>query len=62
MKTKDLIINGIIYAKYEISKNILFIKVLKNLVKNEIDNENVLCNIIQLVEKKKFKLMSYLNI
>lgn len=62
MATKKLIINDKIYAYYETDGNLLYIKVLIQLLDNESDSENYLINLIQLIEKKKFYATAYLNI
>lgn len=63
MKIKELNINGIVYAKYQVGDSILFLKVVKQIIpKNEFESENFLVKVISSVEKKKFQYMSYLNL
>lgn len=62
---KELIINGTVYAKYEIDNNNLFFKMINQIVKgkrNERQSEDLLIHIIQLVENTKFYWVGYLNI
>ena len=67
---KELIINGKVFAKYEIGyegkkefENVLFLKVLKKIYPaDENLSEQAIINIIQLVEGKTFKAGGYLNV
>lgn len=70
MKNKDLIINGVLYAKYNFEGHILFINVQKDIFKNKNEDnilslnqiEGLLGNVISLVENKPIKAMGYLNL
>ena len=62
METKKLIINDKIYAYYQIDGNILYFKMLIELLEYKSDSENYLINLIQLIEKKKIYVTAYLNI
>lgn len=60
---KTLTINGKEYAKYNIDMNILFIKVLINIVPNNTgESEDYLASLIGLIEEKNFTGLSFLNI
>lgn len=64
---KDLTINNITYAKYEIGykgqDDVIFIKKLVNIIPNsEVDSENFLIQLIELIENKKFTSAGYLNV
>lgn len=62
---KELIINGKVYAKYEIEGSILFLKMIIQIVEGkgkEIQSENLLIHIIQSIENKKLHSVSYLNV
>lgn len=64
---KDLTVNGVIYAKYEVDNNrfgdIIFIKKLINIIPDsEVDSENFLIHLIGLIENKKFVSAGYLNV
>ena len=57
---KELIVNGVLLAKYLIeSEDWIFIKIIKS---TSIEYENCLVNLIGHVENKRFKMISYLNI
>lgn len=61
---KELIINGKVYAKYEIDERGLFFKMTEQIIQgkgNEMQSENLLIHIIQLVENTKFGWVRYLN-
>lgn len=61
--TKDLIIDDLTVAKYEMDGDILFLKVLlKPTHLSEIETEEYLAKEIEIVEGKKFKFLSFLNI
>lgn len=63
METKNLEINGKTYARYEISNNILFIKVDIEIIEGDQGaSENLFVYLIQLIEKVPFRGTSYLNI
>lgn len=62
METKKLIINDKIYAYYQIDGNILYFKMLIELLEYKSDSENYLINLIQLIEKKKIYATAYLNV
>jgi len=54
---KDLNINGLVYAKYEMHDNTLFLKMIIQIIDgkgNEKQSEDLLIHIIQLVEKKRY--------
>ena len=60
---KELIINGIEYAKYEMDGDKIYLKMINRIGEGSpIDSENALIQIIQLVEKRRFKLVGYLNV
>lgn len=62
-KTKSLVINGVTYAKYEIEGDLIFLKVVKDIVLgNETASEDIIISIIELVEKKKITRSAYLNV
>ena len=57
---KELIVNGVLLAKYLIeSEDWIFIKIIKS---TSIEYENCLVSLIGHVEKKRFLMISYLNI
>lgn len=63
MDTKTLIINGVEYAKYQSGGDILYLKVLKNIGKlDERESEDIYANVISVLESKRFKRLSFLNI
>lgn len=58
---KDLTINGQVFAKYEIEKDILFLHtIIKIIPENE--TEEVLANIIKKIEHVEINKIAYLNI
>ena len=61
---KELTINGQLFAKYEIEHNILFLKMIIEIVPgNPKISEDILFNIISnCIEKRKFQGVGYLNI
>ena len=62
---KELNINGKTYAKYEMVDTILFLKVIIQIVEgkgNEGKSEDLLIHIIQLIEKRMFHQVAYLNV
>jgi hypothetical protein len=64
---KDLNINGIVYAKYEIENNILFYKVLINdntrPIINDIDEHDwLIIQAIKLIEDTTIESVAHLNI
>lgn len=62
-KKKELTINGIVYAQYIIEKDVMWLKVRKDIVPGDrAESENLLIELISLVEKKPIPLVSYLNI
>ena len=63
--TKELTINGKVYAKYEVENDILYLKPLIQLLpgeENAIKSEDLLAYIIQLVEHVEVKGLAYLNV
>lgn len=67
MQITALVINGKTYAKYgmNLPAGILFLKMIEQIIPgpgNEQQSEDLLIHIIQLVEKKQFHTVSYLNI
>lgn len=61
MNIKDLIINGIQYAKYVVDKDILYFKCTNKIGKKNIgDSEQILICIIKDVCEEKFKTVAYL--
>ena len=45
---KELTINGVLYAKYHMDGDVLFLKVIKYIIpKNEIQSENLLLTLSQ---------------
>ena len=61
--TKDLNINGVIYAKYQIENDMIFINVQKNIIKdNAGESEDYLVFLISMIEDKQFSSAGYLNI
>lgn len=66
MKNKDpksLIINDVLYAHYIIEGSALYLKIRKNIVKNDKGkSEDLIIEIISLIERKKIPYVSYLNI
>ncbi|NOT36426.1 MAG: hypothetical protein HOP11_03500 [Saprospiraceae bacterium] len=60
---KDLIINGLIYAKYEIDGDTIYIKMIIQVIpESSVASENALIYIIQLIENTIFNKACYLNI
>lgn len=62
---KNLTINGINYAIYEIEKNHLYLKLTKEIIVNntlEYENLCIFIIIIQHIENIKFHTVSYLNV
>lgn len=63
METKTLTINGVDYAKYQSGGDILYLKVLQPIGKlDERESEDVYANVISVLESKRFKMLSFLNI
>lgn len=61
-KKKELTINGTVYAQYIIEKDVMWLKVRKDIVPGDrAESENLLIELISLVEKKSIPLVSYLN-
>lgn len=57
---KDLNINGIVYAKYTIDKNILYLNPLKRFFKkDEVQSEQIMVHLISLIEETKFVSIAY---
>lgn len=65
MQINELVINGKTYAKYDMYNTTLFLKMIEQIIPglgNEQQSEDLLIHIIQLVEKKQFHTVSYLNV
>lgn len=62
MKTKDLMLNGILLARYQFKENMLWIKLYKDLTGNVPSDEILVTQLIQIVEDRMFLMVSYLNI
>ena len=62
METKELKINGELYAKYQIEKDHLSLKTIGQLHVTTHQNEDLLIHLIQLIEKTQLQTVSYLNI
>lgn len=65
MQITELVINGKTYAKYDMYNSTLFLKMIEQIIPgtgNEQASEDLLIHIIQLVEKKQFQTVSYLNV
>lgn len=63
IKTKHLIIDGRLFAKYEVADDVVFLKMLiAKFPKDRIKSENFLIRKIAEKEKTKFRFASYLNI
>lgn len=60
---KELIINGIVYAKYKIEGHTLYIKMIKKIIRrSEKKSEELLVDVIQSIEDTKFFFLGYLNV
>lgn len=60
---KELIINGKVYAKYEMDGKTIYLKMIIQMLKDYPNvSENLLVNIIQVVEERSFTRVSYLNV
>lgn len=60
---KELTINGILYAKYHMKGNTLFLKKVKNIIPDhDEDSEDCMAAIIGLIEQREFTSLSFLNI
>lgn len=60
---KELLINGVLYAKYQILGTNLFLKLETELSPgNEIESENKTIAIIQLIENTNLTCVGYLNL
>jgi len=62
---KDLNINGVLYAKYEIENNILYLHMIKNKIpalSGEKETEDFIVWIIQVIENTPVSFLAYLNI
>lgn len=61
-KKKELVINGVLYAHYIFEKDVMWLKVRKDIVPGDrAESENLIIELISLVEKKKVPIVSYLN-
>jgi len=61
----ELNINGKVYAEYEMACNTLYLKMIIQIIEgaeNEQQSEDLIINIIQCIENKKFNHICYLNI
>lgn len=62
-KKKELIINGVLYAHYLIENSWMYLKVRKNIIKDDKKkSETFLFDLISLIERKKVSYVAYLNI
>lgn len=62
-KKKDLVINNVLYANYIIDNQVLYLKIRKNIVRDDKRaSEDLLINLISLIERKKIREAAYLNI
>jgi len=62
---KDLNINGVLYAKYEIENNILYLHMIQKKItalSNETETEDFIVWIIQVIENTTVTALAYLNI
>lgn len=60
---KELIINGKVYAKYEMDGKTIYLKMIIQMLKGyPNESENLLVNIIQGVEERHFTRVAYLNV
>ena len=60
---KELIINGKVYAKYEMDGTMLYLKMIIHMIKGDpIESENLLVKIIHSVEDRHITSVSYLNV
>lgn len=62
METKDLNINGTIYAKYEIAGDIIFLHPIIKLAEDDQASEEIMCGLISIIEKTNFLQVAFLNI
>lgn len=61
-KKKDLVINNVVYATYLIEDRVLYLKVRKNIIKEDkARSESYLIDLISLIERKKVSYAAYLN-
>lgn len=62
-KPKELIIDNVVYAKYLIEEDIVYMKMLKEIIPGDgMASENDLIQKISILEGKKFSHAAYLNI
>lgn len=62
-KKKELVINNVLYAHYLIENKILYLKIRKNIIKDDKKkSEDYLIDLISLIERKKVAYAAYLNI
>ncbi len=60
---KTLTINGVMYAKYLMEGDLLYLNVNKATSPNNVAQfEDFIADIVSLIERKKFKGLAYLNI
>jgi len=60
---KELTINGVLYAKYEPSGDILFLKMIENIIPDHArESEDCVIALIGLLERKEFTSCAYLNV
>ena len=62
METKELKINGKLYAKYQLDGRRLYLKTIGQLHVTAHQNEDLIIHLIQLIEKTQLQTVSYLNI
>lgn len=61
--TKELNINGTVYALYEIQDHVLYLKPVKDLVKKDPKkSEDLTIFLIQQIEPQKIKEVGFLNV
>jgi len=62
-KKKELVINNVLYAHYLIENQWIYMKIRKNIIKDDKKaSENFLVDLISLIERKKVSYVAYLNI
>lgn len=61
-ETKEITVNNVVFAYYEIDGTTLFLKVVEKIGGDEILSEHIYIAMIKKAEKKEFDFVSYLNI
>lgn len=62
-KKKELVINNVLYAHYLIEDQVIYLKIRKNIIKDDKKkSENFLIDLISLIERKKVSYAAYFNI